>query len=165
MPSYSEVVLHATRYLVRRELSQEFGRTMTVEVLESFLRNSVIVTLKKDLLRHKLLEDVTFVPVTGKIKTTELPQSVMVEIPNGWWRRFWGLRTRKVWAPVIGNAAYADAPDVITVGGSARVRAEYFMAFPEATVAYPDSLGRGIPMIIPLWDPEPDDFWSGPDTW
>lgn len=158
-----QVVLHWTRYAAIRHMSHQAVSHMSFETGVDVMRDTIIARIKADVLRHKVLEDHAEVPVVGHIETTRVPRYVMIEVPNGWVRKLFRRRTRKMWAPVIGNAAHIDTPDTIEVLGSAVVKAEYFQTFPEAMV-YPQSLGNPVVMVTRSqpsdWAPEAVMDWE-----
>ena len=105
----AELVLEPLRFAVTRRVSREMLQGLGVDAVSDWVGDQLVVSMRKELLTHRLLTDEAQVHATGTVRTTELPTSVLVEIPNGWWRRVLRRPTRTLWADVVGNAAYKRA--------------------------------------------------------
>lgn len=149
---YHELLLERLKFAATQMVSREFMHGTHVRVVADRFADRVLLTMTKEVLAHRLLADEAQVPVVGKIRTDQLPRSVMVELPNGWVRRLLRRPTRKLWCDVVGDAAYRDLPDEIEVRGTATVRATYFRTFPEAQFEYPHNLGA-VRMLVQASDP------------
>lgn len=136
-----ERVLERLRYAAHGQISEEFLRGMHADSAMNELSRTLVLRLCKDVLADRVLDDEAQVPFSATVRTDQAPRSVLVELPQPWWRRLLGLPRRCVWAHVVGDAAYATDADTMTIHGAATVRAEYFRTFPETTLAYPEGMG------------------------
>lgn len=145
MSPYAELQQHTldvAKWAARAGVSPAFLHGTDLSWSEDQVTGNLVAMLRKDLLRHKVLDDVAAVPFTGTVRSAEVPRWVLVELPQTWWRRLTRRAPRTAWCPVVGGAEVAIGADTIPVKGVAKVRADYFRAFPEATIQYPSNLGQ-----------------------
>lgn len=163
-----ELVLEVRHAAARYGITDEMARRMDLTVWREEIAYRLVAQLAADVLSDRVLADEARVPCRGVVDTRELPTSALVELPRPWWARLLRRRPTRVWCPVVAGAAIHDAPDRLPIHGTATVRADYFRAFPDARVPYPDALGRGLVRIETTapgpvtWTP-PDPLEDGPD--
>lgn len=145
-------VLERLRFGLQARVSREFLIDTHLSASADMITGDMAVTLSKELLADRFLDDVAQVPVHGRMPTTDTPRSALVELPRTWWARLLRRRARAVWCPVVGDAVITNGADDVPVTGVATVRADYFRTFPEAVIAYPHELGP-VRVLVRTGDP------------
>lgn len=137
-----QLVLEQLRFYVTQEVAAEQAHEMTVDVrMGNFMANTLLMSMQRKVYAHRTHVETQTLPCRGRIVPQEYPQSVLVALPQPWWRRLLRLPERTRWLPVTGTAEMADARAGIEVTGEVRVTADYFSAFPDARINFPDNLG------------------------
>lgn len=180
---FSQVVLERLPYEAHHRVTDQVLYEVGIETAREMATLELIVKLKKDLLAHQVHVEDGEVPVRGRLPLAPA-RDILVELPRPWWARLLRRRPQRLWlplgdevahrparevtlhrggravvCPVVGTASAAHGVGHVQVAGVAIVRARYFRTFPEATVSYPDELGRPRTVIVAAesrgWAPEP----------
>jgi hypothetical protein len=134
---FEKVFLEKLRFAVTQEIAEEQAHALTMDVaMSNWFARRMMVRLDREVYAHRTHVETRTLPVSGRVVLDEPPTDVLVELPRGFWRWLFRRPPRARWLPVAGYAAVRPY-----VEGTADVRAEYFSAFPDPTMRFPDSLG------------------------
>jgi hypothetical protein len=155
--SLEKVVLEQLRFAITQEVAAEQAHQMIADVrMGRYIANTLLMSLQRKVYAHRTYVETQTLPCRGRIVPQEYPQSVLVALPQPWWRKLLRLPERTRWLPVTGTAEMADARAGIEVAGEVDVRAEYFSAFPDAPFDFPDNLG---PLVTYVQTQPPGRAW------
>lgn len=143
------------RAVARTGVAEEFLRNVTMHSETDFIRDQLILTMEKYILREHVLADSAQVPVSG---TLEWPPSFLVAIPRSWWQRLLRRPARTIWVDVVGRASVGDVEQA-EVSGTVTVRADYFASYPESKIMRDPRMGHVVRMVTMA---EPDVTWTPP---
>lgn len=154
-PRVEQVILEKLKLVVTQELAEDQARTISSDVAVSdWFCKRLLFRLERDVLAHRTHVETQRIPVRGRVVPPESPKDVYVLLPRGFWRRLLRRPAKGMWCPVVGTAEMD-----MEVAGLADVRAEYFSAFPDSGVRFPDQLGP-VRMLVQTQPPTNIVFWE-----